>query len=252
MHGAFMNMNSAILFLSANLLVNSAFAGSMGPIQANWNWVATLSAGPVWQNGGKTQTFNLAPEIRKSYIANTNTQTLFDGEVFLGLQKRLTATVLGQLGVAVAATSNAELSGRIWDDADPQFDNFIYRYKIQHTQVAAKAKLLTDLGFWVMPWLSGSVGIGFNHAHSFDNIPTIFEALPTPNFSSRNTNSFTYTVGAGLQKPLSEHCQVGVGYEFADWGRSALGRAVGQTLNTGLVVNHLYTQGVLFNVTFLS
>lgn len=249
-----MNKNSVVLLLSASLLAGSAFSGTMGPItqQPDWGWVATLSAGPVWQSGGQTQTFYLAPDIEKTYAANTATHTLFDGEVFVGLQKRLTQTVQGQLGLAVVATSNADLSGMIWDDADPQFDNYTYSYKVQHTHVAVKGKLLADLDYWLIPWVSASLGVGFNNAHSFNNTPTIFEALPNPDFASHTQTAFTYTAGAGVQKALNAHWQVGVGYEFADWGKSRLGRAAGQTQNSGLALNHLYTNGVLFNLTYLA
>ncbi|HAT8718368.1 TPA: porin family protein, partial [Legionella pneumophila] len=64
--------------------------------------------------------------------------------------------------------------------------------------------------------------------------------------------AFTYTLGAGVQKSISEHWQLGVGYEFADWGKSELGRASGQTLNEGLKLNHLYTNGVVLNLTYVA
>ena len=160
--------------------------------------------------------------------------------------------IQGQLGLAVAATSNARLSGHIWDDADPEFDNYVYDYKIQHTRVAVKGKLLADAGYWLTPWISGSLGVGFNNSHEFENTPLIFEAIRNPDFASHTETAFSYTLGAGVQKALNNHWQVGVGYEFADWGKSNLGRALGQTLNTGLSLNHFYTNGVLFNLTYLA
>ncbi|HHF7374041.1 outer membrane protein [Legionella bozemanae] len=247
-----MNRNFLALALSASVVTGSALAGTMGPVVPTWSWVGTISAGPVWEDGGKTQTFYLAPEIEKTYVANKSTRTLFNGEVFLGLQKRLSQIIQGQLGLAVGATSNANLSGMIWDDADPEFANYTYEYQIQHTHIAAKAKLLADMGYWLMPWISGSIGVGFNNAYSFSNTPIIFEALPNPNFKSHTETTFTYTVGAGVQKALNNHWQVGVGYEFADWGKSNLGRAAGQTQNSGLSLNHLYTNGVMFNLTYLA
>lgn len=249
-----MNKNSVVLLLSTSLLSASALAGTMGsaPQVQDWAWVATLSVGPVWEHGGKTQTFNLTPDIEKTYTANQSTKALSDGEVFVGLQKRLSYTLQGQLGLAVAATTNARFSGVIWDDANPEFNNYIYNYKLQHTQVAVKGKLLADTGYWFTPWLSGSAGLGFNDAHAFNNTPIIFEALPSPNFASHRETTFTYTLAAGLQKAVNNHWQIGVGYEFADWGKSQLGRALGQTLNDGLALNHLYTNGVLLNLTYLS
>lgn len=247
-----MSKNSFVLALSASFLTGSALAGTMGPIMEppDWSWVGTLSAGPVWQNGGTTQTFYLTPTIEKTYAANTTTRALFDGEVFVGVQKSLSHTLQGQLGLAIAATSNAKLSGMIWDDADSEFNNYTYSYKIQHTHVAVKGKLLADMGYWLIPWISGSLGVGFNNAHSFANTPTIFEAIPNANFTSNTETALAYTVGAGVQKALSTHWQIGVGYEFSDWGKSQLHRAQGQTIGSGLGLSHLYTNGLLLNLTY--
>ncbi|HHX3357169.1 TPA: outer membrane protein, partial [Legionella anisa] len=96
------------------------------------------------------------------------------------------------------------------------------------------------------------VGVGFNRAHDFTNTPLIFEALPNPDFADHTKTAFTYTLGAGVQKALNDHWQIGAGYEFADWGKSELGRAFGQTMNSGLALNHLYTNGVLFNLTYVA
>lgn len=247
-------MKKASLLGVLLLVTGSAFASTMDTVtqQSDWTWVGTLSAGPAWESGGKTQTFYLAPEIEKTYAASHSTNALLDGEIFVGLQRRVSQSLFGQLGLAVAATSNAEFSGMIWDDADPAFDNSTYAYKIQHTGVAVKGKLLADMGYWLIPWVSASLGVGLNNAHSFHNTPTIDEALPNSNFASHTKTTFTYTLGIGVQKALNEHWQVGIGYEFTHWGESSLGRAAGQTLNSGLSLNHLYTNGVLFNLSYLA
>lgn len=96
------------------------------------------------------------------------------------------------------------------------------------------------------------VWVFFNRAHDFTNTPLIFEALPNSNFTSNTKTAFSYTLGAGIQKILNYHWQVGIGYEFSDWGKSELGRAPGQSLNTGLSLKHLYTNGVLFNFTYVA
>lgn len=240
--------------LLTSFLTGTVFAGIMGPVSqsSHWSWVSTLSAGAVWEQAGKTQSFYLTPEIEKTYAAHQSTNTLANGEFFVGMQKILSQSIQAQLGLAVAATSDASLSGLIWDDEIPRFANHSYRYKIQHSHVAVKSKVLVDKGYWLTPWISGSLGIGFNSAHAFQNTPLIYEAIVNPNFASHTQIAFTYTVGAGLQKVLNQHWQVGVGYEFADWGQSRLGRAAEQTLNNGLGLNHLYTNGILFNLTYCS
>ena len=212
--------------------------------------VATLSLGPAWESAGNKQTFYLAPNIEKTYAANHASHALVDGEIFLGIQKPLREKLDGQIGLAVATTGNASLSGNIWDDAQAQFNNYTYDYKVRHTHVAIRGKLLSDRGYVVTPWVSGSLGVGFNQSHDYSNAPTISEAVVMSNFASNTTTTFTYTLGAGVQRHLNPHWQAGVGYEFADWGRSQLSRASGQTLNTGLSLSHLYINGFLFNLTY--
>ena len=214
--------------------------------------VATLSVGPVWESAGNTQTFYLAPNIEKTYAANHASHALVDGEFFLGIQKPIREKLDAQIGLAVATTGNASLSGTIWDDADSLFNNYTYSYQVRHTHVAIKGKLLADRGYFVTPWVSGSLGVGFNQAHDYSNTPTISEAVVMSNFASNTITAFTYTLGVGVERHLNLHWQAGVGYEFADWGRSQLNRASGQTLSSGLSLSHLYTNGFLFNLTYLA
>jgi len=242
------------LTLAASLIAGAASAGTMGPPlpDRDLSRVTTISAGPAWARGGRTQTFFLAPEIEKTYVAQKPTKSLATGELFLGAQRALMQQLDAQLGLAIAASSSARMQGIIWDDASPEFDNHSYSYRVQHTRVALKGKIIADSSHILMPWLSASIGAGFNRARSFTNTPLIFEALPNSNFSNNTKTSITYTLGAGVQKAVSEHWQAGIGYEFADWGKSRLGRAAGQTMNSGLSLGHLYTNGVLFNLTYIA
>lgn len=251
--GVCMKKSSLALMLSSSLIASTALAGVMGPMPKDWAWVSTLSMGAVWQNGGNTQTFFLTPDIEKTFTADKSTNALFDGELFVGFYTPISSMIQSQVGIAFAGTSNASISGHIWDDADPEFDNFVYNYHLQHTHVALKGKLLAQKEeYFVIPWVSGSLGVGFNNASSYSNRPTIFEAVATPNFANHTETAFTYTLGAGIQKTISQNWQVGVGYEFADWGKSRLGSAAGQTLNSGLKLEHLYTNGILLNLTCLA
>lgn len=243
-------IQNASLVLAA-ALSSASFAGTMGSAPG-LSWVAEISGAAVWQQEGRSQTFYLTPTIEKSYIADKKTKALPEGEVFLGLQTYINSKVFVQLGIAGAYTGDARLQGMIWDDADPAFDNYSYQYKVRQGRVAAKAKILGDHGFWFIPWISGSVGVGFNEAHDFVNTPVIAQAVATSNFNSHTKTSLSYTVACGIQKQLHPHVNMGVGYEYADWGKSQLARADGQTLNQGLSLNHLRTNGVIVNLTYVS
>ena len=238
----------------------SSYAGTMGLLtqESSIHWVGSFSIGSVWTMPGSQQTIFLTPEIEKAYTVYqprhtlTDSNTLADGELFLGIKKDLPYNLFTHIGIAGALTSQASLSGEIEDDADPQFNNYVYGYHVQHGHVALKAKVFKDLNYSVLPWISGSVGVGFNRANGFHNSPVIIEAVAQNNFTNHTQTSFTYTVGAGIQKVLTQNWQAGIGYEFADWGQSHLNRAQGQTMGAGLSQNHLYTNGLMFNLTYIS
>lgn len=214
------------------------------------SWVASLSTGPAWESAANNQTFYLAPEMQKTYSADNVTHSLQQTEFFLGVSQPLPENLQSQLGIELAATGDAALSGHIWDDASPIFDNYTYKYQVKHRHVALKGKLLMDNGYPVIPWISVGVGLGFNEAHGFTNTPLISEAVMMSSFANKTTAAFTYTLGVGMQHNITQHTQLGIGYEFSDWGQSRLGRAAGQTLNSGLSLSHLYTSGFLFNITY--
>ena len=249
----------AMLFTLVGLSAQAIQAGGelneneliVNPASAFPPFVFTLSVGPVWENAGKSQTFYLAPDIEKTYDADNATKTLLNAEIFLGLERVLSEQFYGQLGIALAAASPARLSGDIWDDADPQFNNFSYDYKINHLYLGLKGKILAQIDFVVTPWISASAGFGFNDAYHFSNKPTIYEAIVNPDFSSHTQTTFSYTLGAGIQRAITENWEIGIGYEFADWGKSKLGRAPHQTQHSGLALDHLYTNGLLLNITYL-
>jgi len=240
-----------IALLSAFLSIGS-IASSIGQNSEpqNSTHIITLSAGPAWVTRGTDQAFFLQPEIEKTYTAGKNTNALLSTEFFYGWQHRLNSIFLGHIGFALAATSDARLSGEIWDDADPLFNDLIYKYKVNHMHVAAKGKLLADMKYSLKPYVSASLGVGFNHAHGFNNTPIIFEAIQNPDFSEHTQTSFTYTLGIGLQRNISQNWEVGMGYELADWGKSQLGRSPSQTLGNGLSQSHVYTNGLLFSLTY--
>lgn len=213
--------------------------------------VVTVSVGPAWSHSQTTQTILLEPDVKKTYASNNGSSSLIDGEIFLGLQQPLHSKIDGQLGVAVAGASNSNLSGDVWEDGNRKFNNYVYKYNINHGHVAIKGKLLSYIQEHYQPYISGSLGVGFNHAYDFSLSPKIYEEVPAPLFQANTTTAFTYTLGIGVQKHINANWQVGLGYEFADWGQSHLGAASGQTIGHGLSLSHLYTNELQLSLTYL-
>lgn len=231
------------------LAYSTHYVGKMGvsPKFYPWSKIATLSLGSAWVNPHPTEIIQVKPDLKNQYRGASNSQALVDGELFLGVQRAVHHNFLGQIGVAVAAVSEAQLKGdqlSLYGDT-----NLLYAYNVNHTHLALKAKVLAEPDDIISPYVSGSLGVGFNHAYDFYVKPMNANGTSVL-FQSNTTTAFTYTLGAGIQTDLNAAWQIGVGYEFADWGTSGLGRAAVQTLGDGLQLNHLYSNELQLNLTY--
>lgn len=232
---------------SLTLLFASLSASAAHPLK----FVGTLTGGAAWESAGETQTLFLSPTIEKKYVADETTDVLGEGEIFLGAQYTFAKHWQTQFGLAFAIMNPATLTGDIWDDAEPEFNNYEYSYMIKQSRLAVKGKLLRETQSRFIPWISASLGASFNESYDFENNPTITEATSTPNFASESSTSFTYAVGVGVQYEFTKHWQAGIAYEFADWGQSELGLTSGQTMTDHLELDHFYTNSLLLNITYL-
>ncbi|CDZ78151.1 Opacity protein antigens [Legionella massiliensis] len=236
------------------LASSSLFAGTMGPVAtpSSWSPVATLSLGPAWYNNNKSQTVAFDEGISKRFTGGNSDKAVFSGEIFLGMQGTLIDQLIGEFGVAFAANSKMDFSGRVWDFDDSQFSNYKYRYNVQHARIGLKGKLIGDLGYMVQPYVSASIDAGFNRAKHFTLTTLIPEAVAFPGFQSNSTTTVAYTLGAGIQRALTTHWRAGVGYEFASLGTSKLGIAPGQAVGSGLKSKNLYTNELQFSISYVA
>lgn len=213
----------------------------------------SFSGGPGWTNAGRSQTIALEPDVISAYVPQnlTNSNIMANGELYFGLQNSFFEHIQSQLGLALYGSSHATLEGYIQVDGDPNFQNYEYKYKINHEHLALKSKWIAENTFDINPYISASIGVGLNHSYSFSINPLISQEIPPPPFKSHTKVAFSYTVGIGLQHTIDCHYTVALGYELGAWGASGLNRAEGQTLGNGLRLSNLYTQALAFNVTYI-
>jgi len=243
---------SKIVLALLGFVTSCAIAGTMGPVGPEMpTRVMSLSVGPAWTDAGESRTFFLTPGIEKSYVAQKESKALAFGELFYGMQRELSAQLVGQLGIEGALTSDASIGGAVWDDANVEFNTRNYVYKVHHGRIALKGKLIAPMGEHWLPYASASVGVGFNRSHGYHTPPVIFPAVPDAPFATHTQTSFAWTVGVGVERAINTQWRVGAGYELSDWGKSSLGLAPGQTLGSGLALNHLYSNALVLSAHYL-
>lgn len=222
----------------------------------------SVSGGPVWGSHGKTQNFsrpiNNALEItqQNQFNADGGSDVFGSGEVFFALQKSIYPGLSGRFGLAVAWSGEADMSGRVRLFVNSASAR--YKYNLSQTRVALKGLLAPNYQNWIVqPYLSGSVGVGFNNASKFRTNPNILLTGPlgrnqTYRYEDNTETGLSYTVGAGVQKSLTPNWQVGVGYEFADWGKSALDIALLPPFRYASPnMSHYYTHELQFTLSYI-
>lgn len=216
-----------------------------------WSSIVTLSGGAAWANPGQNQYFypELPPPFIEQYRYNSPTGILASAEIFFGLQRIIYPGIIGELGIGLAGTSDIEATGVVDVGGIPNVND--YSYKVNHGRVEFKGKLISNYFNPVQPYISGSLGAGFNNSHAY--VPTTINPIlyPTSWFAANTSMGFAYTVGLGLQTKLNPSWQVGVGYEFADLGKNGLGPDTSFIVNKTLQLTHLYTHEVLFSLSYL-
>lgn len=235
----------------------AGYAGSVTlPLITESQLMYGLSVGPTWGFGNQSHTIYLEQDVAKRYTADHASPVFASVELFVGRQKLLTLPhtnkpVLNQIGLVLAGSGDVTLSGDVWEDADPDFNNFNYHYKVEHLHIAIQDRLIFHTNCFLEPYVMASVGIGFNRAYDFTIKPKISEEVPAPPFNSRTTTSFVYTLGLGVQHSFNTHIQTALGYEFASWGKTQLGHMPGQTLGHGITQNQLYANQIQFSLFYV-
>lgn len=209
----------------------------------------TVGFGAYWQGAGQSQTLQPANDVERAYTADNSNRSVVGGSLFAGVRQSVAENLELQIGPSFTRSASTTLSGAIWEDADPQFDNHSYQYDVRHTQLALKAKLALDAGIVVRPWVSAGLGIAFNESQGYTSTPKIAEAVEGARFADNTTTAFSYSLGLGVETTLTAGWHAGLGYEFSDWGKSALGSTGGQA--PSLSIPHLYTSGITLTVTYL-
>ena len=208
-----------------------------------------FTLGAEFTRTGHTQTLSLLPPFSNHYTSSTSYQSSALLGLGMGLERRLAEQLSWQLGLSGYFNTEMRSKGHVWQFALPEFDNFIYDYRIQSKRLMATGKLLGTVKQTIHPYVSGELGAGFNRASSYRETPLAFEEVPMAPFSDRTQTSFAWGVGVGVDVDINTGLRLGLGYQFADLGKASLGRSPAQLSQQTFRLPHLYSQEVRFQLT---
>jgi len=96
--------------------------------------------------------------------------------------------------------------------------------------------------------VTGALGIAWNKSRSYTENSDSVTEVPRDPFKNTMHNSFTWSVGLGIERSLGNSLRLGLGYLYTDAGKAKL-----DAINTdeSLTVDNLSINQALLQVTYV-
>src|SRR4029079_4584669 len=103
----------------------------------------------------------------------------------------------------------------------------------------------------VHPYISWGFGVAVNRASQYQEFP-ITAGTPVPTgFGSHTQRPFTWELGIGADYIFNQNMRLGIGYQFMDLGSVALDGVLGAPTTEALNLQHLYTDQLRIQFTYV-
>ena len=241
-------------FIAANIII-SLFSQSVLAID-NWHPILAFSAGAAFSNPGESKNIPAHDGIFSfyHYDASDSSHARFLGGLFLGAEFLLQPEHLSlQAGLSYYQPVSFTLTGEVTQGADVSSENqYSYQYDIQSQQVLIESKLLYNVQHY-HPYLTAGIGAVFNRSQNFEvDIDPPFTTFSNQ-FKDNTVTSFMYRIGLGIDIDIAKQTRLGLGYRFADLGKTKTGHGVIDTVSTNntLSQSRLYSNEILAQLTII-
>ncbi len=220
---------------------------------SSFSAVITLSTGPTLENNGRTQNVLLETspqDLYNQYTDNNNWHSTLVTQLFLGKDFYQKHHIKLRSGLTIGYLDDIQVGGIVNQFALPQFNNLSYQYNVQSFSALATLKLLLLHNKKWQPYIDGGIGFSNNHSYGYQETPLIPGAVAMNPYGALSTNSFAYSLGAGVMYNFNRLFSAGLGYQFEDLGASSLGPSPASQTNQAPSLSHIYLQQILLNISW--
>lgn len=139
--------------------------------------------------------------------------------------------------------------GVISQNSLSEFTNYCYKWALSSDVLIASAKMNLYTKNHISPYVTGGLGVAFNHASYQESALSGVTPRISPDFSG-NRNQLAYNFGAGLDFRATKQVIINLGYLYQNLGgMPAQGK--GSWAGASLTLNSYATNEVLAGVTYL-
>ncbi len=156
-----------------------------------------------------------------------------------------------QVGLSYHYVSRMNVNGNLAQGISPPYYQSSYSFRISSSQYLAEAELHRQFYDRYFPYIYLGVGVASNSAYDYSTAVPAYLTV-TPNYSNRTTNSFTYSLGIGVDYFIAPKVSLGLGYRFIDLGKVGLGAGIirNTPLGAKLTQSNLYLNTLLAQINY--
>lgn len=213
--------------------------------------IATLSAGADVVTTHMNQNIMIISPFHNNYFSNQRKEDVVGG-LFLGVENNVSDNFLAQFGVGYYQNNAYQAEGTIYQFGDPNLGNLYYVYNIQSQRLLLESKLLGTVYNDYHPFINLGVGEAINSASQYTEIPiTSADVAMSPVFSNKTIHSFTYLVGVGVDRDITNHIRLGGVYRYVNSGRAALSTTPTQESSDTLKNHPFYANELMLQLSYV-
>lgn len=215
--------------------------------------VLTLTGGVDVLNSAPAQHLTLIPPYQNYYTKTNHQKRLASFGVLIGFESILHEHISYQGGIAGYIDERLHRTGEIWQFNLPLFNDFTYQYAVDHQRLMFSNKLLLLSAQYVHahPYILFELGGAMNFMRHYVQMPRLLDVVSPDPFKNHRSFSFSYGAGLGVDFNMTPHLRWGVGYQYSDLGRGALGKMPGALTNESLRFSHMEAHQFRGQLTYL-
>lgn len=133
-----------------------------------------------------------------------------------------------------------------------EFTNYTYDWNVTSNLILAFAKANIYRYGNVLPYFNIGIGAAFNRSNDYNEKPMAgVTPRESPDFSSKTTSNFAYSLGAGIDLECTKDFLVSIGYEYIDLGKVMLGSGTNGWSDQSLDLGSYRLNEIFLSVTYL-
>lgn len=253
----FVTVTLIIFFISAqaNASQNNMFTTNADDMNGPY---LAVYGGSAWtaSNQGDTNVTLVAPSNTNRYEVSKS----FKPGPILGIQYGYNWHHLGghsinvSLGVETGYMQTKNLGGLVRPlySLNPNFDTLDFHYSVSSVPLMLISSVQFPLSSSWTPYVLGGLGVSWNRASDYREIPTDPNsgALPMRSpFRARTMLEFAYTIGAGLSYEINTRVHIGLEYRFTNYGKVSLNPSAQQSTSERLELGKILSNALLLRMS---